>query len=113
MSIGNKRLEIGDYSSPFGDNSEGNIIIDSGTASMLFPEDFYARLEAAVVEQIDLVRVDDPNQMLSLCYQSASGDIGHLGVVSATPLAQWPPQIFIIIFFSFFFLKKYFFNFFK
>ena len=77
VSVGNKRLEFGDHSSPFGDDSEseGNIIIDSGTTLTLFPEDFYARLEAAVVEVIDLVRVDDPNQVLSLCYKSASDDI--------------------------------------
>jgi hypothetical protein len=70
MSVGNKRLEFEDDS-----ESEGNIIIDSGTTLTLFPEDFYARLEAAVVEEIDLVRVDDPSQTLSLCYQSASDDI--------------------------------------
>jgi hypothetical protein len=77
MSVGNKRLEFGNYSSPLGDDSEseGNIIIDSGTTLTLFPEDFYSRLEAAVVEEIDLVRVDDPSQTLSLCYKSASDDI--------------------------------------
>ncbi|KAE7999236.1 hypothetical protein FH972_003689 [Carpinus fangiana] len=75
MSVGNKRLEFGNYSSAFGDSEEGNIIIDSGTTLTLFPEDFYARLEAAVVEEIDLVRVDDPNQILSLCYKLGSDDI--------------------------------------
>ncbi|XP_059459294.1 aspartic proteinase CDR1-like [Corylus avellana] len=74
MSVGNKRLEFDD-SSPFGD-SEGNIVIDSGTTLTLFPEDFYSRFEAAVAEEIDLERVDDPNQVLSLCYKSVSDDIG-------------------------------------
>ncbi|XP_059461880.1 aspartic proteinase CDR1-like [Corylus avellana] len=74
MSVGNKRLEFDD-SSPFED-SEGNIVIDSGTTLTLFSEDFYSRFEAAVAEEIDLERVDDPIQVLSLCYKSASDDIG-------------------------------------
>ncbi|GLT54049.1 hypothetical protein SLA2020_272820 [Shorea laevis] len=74
MSVGKKRLELGD-SSYFGD-PKGNIIIDSGTTLTLLPEDFYAKFESAVAEVIDLERVDDPNRMLSLCYKSASDDIG-------------------------------------
>ncbi|XP_059456612.1 aspartic proteinase CDR1-like [Corylus avellana] len=74
ISVGNKTLEFDD-SSPFGD-SEENIIIDSGTTLTLFPEDFYSRFEAAMAEEIDLERVDDPDERLSLCYKSASDDIG-------------------------------------
>lgn len=77
MSVGNKRLELGDSSS-FGDDPfpEGNIIIDSGTTLTLLPADFYSKFESAVAERIDLERVDDREKFLSLCYKSASDDIG-------------------------------------
>jgi|UniRef100_A0A2N9IVT8 hypothetical protein len=74
MSVGSKRLELSD-SSTSGD-LEGNIIIDSGTTLTLLPADFYSKFESAVAEQIDLQRTDDPSQLLSLCYKSASDDIG-------------------------------------
>ncbi|GAU43735.1 hypothetical protein TSUD_365840 [Trifolium subterraneum] len=53
---------------------EGNIIIDSGTTLTLLPDDIYTNLESAVVEQVKLDRVDDPNQIFSLCYSITSDD---------------------------------------
>ncbi|KAG7990604.1 hypothetical protein I3843_02G033300 [Carya illinoinensis] len=72
MSVGNKRLELGN-SSPF---IEGNIIIDSGTTLTLLPVDFYKEFESAVAEEIDAERTPDPEDVLSLCYKSASDNIG-------------------------------------
>ncbi|KAG2720579.1 hypothetical protein I3760_02G042000 [Carya illinoinensis] len=72
MSVGNKRLELG-YSSPF---IEGNIIIDSGTTLTLLPADFYKEFESAVAEEIDAERTRDPGNVPSLCYKSASDNIG-------------------------------------
>ncbi|XP_041001405.1 aspartic proteinase CDR1-like [Juglans microcarpa x Juglans regia] len=75
MSVGNKRLELG-YSSPFGNTKEGNIIIDSGTTLTVLPAGFYTQFESAVAEQIEAERTRDPGNVLSLCYKSASDNIG-------------------------------------
>jgi hypothetical protein len=74
MSVGSKRLELSDSSTSGG--LEGNIIIDSGTTLTLLPTDFYSKFESAVAEQIDLQPSNDPSQLLTLCYKSATDDIG-------------------------------------
>ncbi|GAU33143.1 hypothetical protein TSUD_363440 [Trifolium subterraneum] len=71
FSVGNKRVEFGGSSEG---GNEGNIIIDSGTTLTLLPDDVYTNLESAVVEQVKLDRVDDPNQIFSLCYSITSDD---------------------------------------
>ncbi|KAK2354056.1 hypothetical protein P8452_74532 [Trifolium repens] len=71
FSVGNKRVEFGG-SSEGGD--EGNIIIDSGTTLTLLPDDVYTNLESVVAEQVKLDRVDDPNQLLNLCYSVTSDE---------------------------------------
>ncbi|KAF5451761.1 hypothetical protein F2P56_026837 [Juglans regia] len=75
ISVGNKRLELG-YSSPFGNTIEGNIIIDSGTTLTILPAGFYTKFESEVAEQIEAERTPDPRYVLSLCYKSASDNIG-------------------------------------
>jgi hypothetical protein len=72
FSVGNKRVEFGGSSEGGGD--EGNIIIDSGTTLTLLPADVYTNLESVVAEQVKLDRVDDPNQLLNLCYSVTSDE---------------------------------------
>ncbi|CAJ2657414.1 unnamed protein product [Trifolium pratense] len=57
-----------------GSGDEGNIIIDSGTTLTLLPDYVYTNLESVVVEKVKLDRVDDPNQIFSLCYSITSDD---------------------------------------
>ncbi|XP_039169392.1 aspartic proteinase CDR1-like [Eucalyptus grandis] len=80
VSVGETRIEFSSGSSPSED--EGNIIIDSGTTLTLLPQDFYKKIEAAVVKQVKLTRTADPTQVLSLCY-SATTDEG-LGIPPVT-----------------------------
>jgi hypothetical protein len=72
FSVGNKRVDfVGSFS---GESEEGNIIIDSGTTLTLLAPDVYNNLESAVIEQVKLDRVDDPNQEFSLCYSVKSDE---------------------------------------
>lgn len=80
VSVGKTRVEFNSGSSPSAD--EGNIFIDSGTTLTQLPQDFYKKIEAAVVEQVKLTRTVDPSQLLSLCY-SATTDEG-LGIPPVT-----------------------------
>ncbi|XP_050225172.1 aspartic proteinase CDR1-like [Mercurialis annua] len=66
ISVGTNRIEF--PGSSFGD-SEGNIIIDSGTTLTLLPQGFYSDLSSAVQDQISASPVDDPSGILSLCYK--------------------------------------------
>jgi hypothetical protein len=72
FSVGNKRVDFGGSFS--GESKEGNIIIDSGTTLTLLAPDVYNSLESAVIEQVKLDRVDDPNQEFSLCYKLTSDE---------------------------------------
>ncbi|XP_004513307.1 aspartic proteinase CDR1-like [Cicer arietinum] len=72
FTVGNKRVKFGGSLEDGGD--EGNIIIDSGTTLTLLPSDIYSNLESAVAELIDLERVQDPNNMFSLCYSVTSSE---------------------------------------
>ncbi|KAM7278018.1 hypothetical protein ACFE04_005152 [Oxalis oulophora] len=49
--------------------SDGNIIIDSGTTLTLLPETFTSDLIQAVTDSIDAETVPDPNNLLSPCYK--------------------------------------------
>ncbi|KAK7314216.1 hypothetical protein VNO77_39429 [Canavalia gladiata] len=73
FSVGKNRIEFGDSS--FGSVGDGNIIIDSGTTLTLLPNDLYSRFESAVAEKIKLKRVDDPTQLLNLCYDITSDEL--------------------------------------
>jgi hypothetical protein len=68
FSVGNKRVDI--KGSPM--DVEGNIIIDSGTTLTFLPSDVYAKLKYAMVESVNLKRVDDPNHTFDLCYNVTS-----------------------------------------
>ncbi|XP_047180698.1 aspartic proteinase CDR1-like [Vigna umbellata] len=67
FSVGNNRREFGSSLSRFG--GEGNIVIDSGTTLTLLPDDVYIWLESAVSHAVKLNPVQDPNQVLGLCYR--------------------------------------------
>ncbi|XP_026415210.1 aspartic proteinase CDR1-like isoform X3 [Papaver somniferum] len=72
ISVGNTRIESKptDFSTEAG--SEGNIIIDSGTTLTLLNEELYDELESFVKAAIDVDTTDDPNEILSLCYNNTS-----------------------------------------
>ncbi|XP_004506716.1 aspartic proteinase CDR1-like [Cicer arietinum] len=72
FTVGNKRVKFG--GSLEDGVVEGNIIIDSGTTLTLLPSDIYSNLESAVAELIHLERVQDPENMLSLCYSVTSSE---------------------------------------
>ncbi|XP_004511014.1 aspartic proteinase CDR1 [Cicer arietinum] len=79
FTVGNKRIEfVGDST---GDD-EGNIIIDSGTTLTLLPSEDYTNLESAVAELVDLERVEDPNNIFSLCY-SVTSDAYDFPIITA------------------------------
>ncbi|KAK7278678.1 hypothetical protein RJT34_23713 [Clitoria ternatea] len=80
FSVGNNRIEFGGSSS--GSTKEGNIIIDSGTTLTLLPGDVYSKLESAVAFGIGLKRVQDPNKLLSLCYETTSDKIDVLAITA-------------------------------
>ncbi|GAB2300164.1 hypothetical protein Dimus_034204 [Dionaea muscipula] len=52
------------------DDDGGNIIIDSGTTLTMLPREMYAYVEAELGRVITAPRVEDPNNMLQLCYRS-------------------------------------------
>ncbi|WRX22704.1 Xylanase inhibitor [Theobroma cacao] len=51
-------------------DTEGNIIIDSGTTLTVLPQEFYLKLETLVVSEIDSKRVDAPAETLSRWYEA-------------------------------------------
>ncbi|KAF8028761.1 hypothetical protein BT93_E1422 [Corymbia citriodora subsp. variegata] len=69
VSVGKTKIDFPSDGSS-GSPDEGNIIIDSGTTLTLLPEDFYSQIEAVVAKSVDLPRVSDPSQFLSLCFQA-------------------------------------------
>ena len=64
VTIGGKKVQNND-------NSDGNIIIDSGTTLTFFKTNFYESFESAVKEAIgkDQEPVQDPPEPFSLCYK--------------------------------------------
>ncbi|RDX57860.1 Aspartic proteinase CDR1, partial [Mucuna pruriens] len=82
FSVGRSRVEFGrSSSSRFG--GEGNIIIDSGTTLTLLPDDVYSNLESAVADEIKGERVEDPNELLGLCYKTTSSGELEVPVITA------------------------------
>ncbi|KAJ4721417.1 aspartic proteinase CDR1-like [Melia azedarach] len=69
ISVGDKRIVFG--GSSFG-NSEGNILIDSGTTLTILPEEFNSELLSAVSSFISAEPVQAPNQNFDLCYDAGS-----------------------------------------
>lgn len=58
-------------------NTEGNIIIDSGTTLTMLSNELYSELELEVEQEMTkshLKRVEDPDGFLSLCYKSQTND---------------------------------------
>ncbi|KAL6225220.1 hypothetical protein ACLB2K_004071 [Fragaria x ananassa] len=53
-------------------DTEGNIIIDSGTTLTLLPPGFYDEVVSALEVVINVERVSDPKGVLSLCFRSKS-----------------------------------------
>ncbi|XP_050914412.1 aspartic proteinase CDR1-like [Lathyrus oleraceus] len=74
FSIGSKRVEFASSSSTnaAGEGGEGNIIIDSGTTLTLLPTDIYSEVESEIAKVVKLERVDDPDNVFSLCYTLTS-----------------------------------------
>ena len=72
ISVGRKRIDLINPSES--GNSEGNIIIDSGTTLTMLPSNLYPKFESAVKDKINLPTTDDPNGSLSLCYKSSSDE---------------------------------------
>ncbi|KAF8028762.1 hypothetical protein BT93_E1423 [Corymbia citriodora subsp. variegata] len=69
VSVGETRIEYtsGNTSAPV---EEGNMIIDSGTTLTLLPQEFYNKIEAAVVKSVKLPRARDPSHVLNLCFRT-------------------------------------------
>ncbi|KAF1898334.1 hypothetical protein Lal_00033101 [Lupinus albus] len=72
FSVGTKRVKF--PRSSYNVNGHGNIIIDSGTTLTLLPKDVYSVLESLVADAVELERVDDPSNFLSLCYKYPLGE---------------------------------------
>ena len=71
FTVGNRRIAFAHKlktRTARGDVSEGNIVIDSGTVLTLLPQDTLDDLVSALEQVISLPKVDDPNQILELCY---------------------------------------------
>ncbi|KAI6706309.1 hypothetical protein NL676_009271 [Syzygium grande] len=82
VSVGKTRVEF-PSAGPSLSEEEGNIIIDSGTTLTMLPQDFYSKIEAAMVKYMKLPRVSDPSQFISLCYKAVS-DTERLGIPPVT-----------------------------
>ncbi|CAJ1942039.1 unnamed protein product [Sphenostylis stenocarpa] len=83
FSVGKERIKF----PPTGDtttvpNTEGNVIIDTGTTFTLLPSDVYTGLVNALSKVIKAKRVSDPNGDLHLCYES-NGDDMKLPIITA------------------------------
>ncbi|KAJ0235787.1 Aspartic proteinase CDR1 [Hirschfeldia incana] len=72
ISVGSKSIKYPSVSDSHGSSGEGNIIIDSGTTLTMVPAAFYSELEDAVASSIDAERVNDPQNVLSLCYSATA-----------------------------------------
>ncbi|XP_021895412.1 aspartic proteinase CDR1-like [Carica papaya] len=70
ISVGSNKIPFPGGGSSFAEASEGNIIIDSGTTLTLLPREFYSEIESAVADAIGAERIDDPAQVLNLCYKA-------------------------------------------
>ncbi|XP_027910312.1 aspartic proteinase CDR1-like [Vigna unguiculata] len=77
ISVGSKRIEFPR------NGEEGNIILDSGTVLTFLPDEVYSKLEAEMVNAVNLVRTDDPSKVLKLCYEIRSGQQYQIPTVFA------------------------------
>ncbi|XP_020534575.1 aspartic proteinase CDR1 [Jatropha curcas] len=69
ISVGNKRIKFSSSSS----TTEGNIIIDSGTALTFFPDASFSELATAFAAGVTGgKRVKDPSGFLPVCYNSTT-----------------------------------------
>ncbi|XP_058777142.1 aspartic proteinase CDR1-like [Vicia villosa] len=75
FSVGNKRIEYE------GSNSTKNIILDTGTTYTLLPKHFHTNLESAVAEMIKQERVDDPNKLFTLCYNTTLNQLNFPEII--------------------------------
>ncbi|CAN4075825.1 unnamed protein product [Withania somnifera] len=73
ISIGNKTFPF--KSSNVSSNTQGNIIIDSGTTLMYIPFDIYLNLEKTLVASINGTRIDDPFGFFNVCYATKDGSV--------------------------------------
>ncbi|CAK9144817.1 unnamed protein product [Ilex paraguariensis] len=81
ISVGDKRLNLYNSTTPSNASKDGNIIIDSGTTMTVLPSDLYHRLELAVKNVIKLPTIKDPEELLHLCYSNlADKDIPIIAV---------------------------------
>ncbi|KAG8391368.1 hypothetical protein BUALT_Bualt01G0180500 [Buddleja alternifolia] len=73
ITVGNQKLYSVLPSSIRGSKvsqSEGNIIIDSGTTLTFLPTELYFQVITAVKSQVKMRQIDDPQGLLSLCFLS-------------------------------------------
>ncbi|KZV31602.1 hypothetical protein F511_03456 [Dorcoceras hygrometricum] len=68
ITIGKKRLEMDQQHATKPRPQEGNIVIDSGTTLTFLPYTLYQKMETVVKSMIKLKRVQDPLNVLDLCY---------------------------------------------
>ncbi|KAL6180900.1 hypothetical protein ACLB2K_047558 [Fragaria x ananassa] len=76
ISVGEKRVLYKSQPNKAVAESEGNIIIDSGTTLTLLPQGFHDDVVSALEAAINAERVSDPRGVLSLCFKSKKDDIG-------------------------------------
>ncbi|PHT95937.1 hypothetical protein T459_03819 [Capsicum annuum] len=80
ISIGNKILPF--KSSKISSNTQGKILIDSGTLLRYFPHEFYAKLEKTLVASINATRKHDTSGFFNLCYASKNDIINAPKIVA-------------------------------
>jgi len=80
LSVGKERIEYANASK--GIDTEGNIIIDTGTTFTLLPSDVYSGLVHALGKVIMAKRVRDPKGVLGLCFESRGNNI-KLPIITA------------------------------
>ncbi|KAM7520277.1 hypothetical protein LguiB_019239 [Lonicera macranthoides] len=86
ITVGNETLEVKASSNARkqGD-SEGNIIIDSGTTLTVLPPDLYSDLESKVKESVNEDPTNDSQGLFSLCYSIGdNGEVQNLNLPNIT-----------------------------
>ncbi|PHU08753.1 hypothetical protein BC332_20613 [Capsicum chinense] len=80
ISIGNKIFPF--KSSKISSNTQGKILIDSGTLLTYFPHKFYAKLEKTLVASINATRKHDTSGFFNVCYASKNDIINAPKIVA-------------------------------
>ncbi|PHU08750.1 hypothetical protein BC332_20610 [Capsicum chinense] len=80
ISNGNKILPF--KFSKISSNTQGIILIDSGTLLTYFPHEFYATLEKTLVASINATRKHEPSGFFNLCYASKNDIINAPKIVA-------------------------------